>query len=230
MSIAFGGDRCFASRMGRDTASKEGERRGGSVPPVAGGGGTWGSRRARVRFFAGKSTAARGVGVSGARRDRGEARPCARTWALLGRRGRGRRGGRSGRCLRGTRARRASSVSRSRAVSGGSRGRGKEDVARGVLTVGRGVGGTRTTGEGVDGSGLAGANEGPATKGGARGGSAMRSARRPRVSTARRGSGRDVRALEAHPMPTSPRASPAPRGASRRAFSSSPRAPPRASA
>ena len=38
MSIAFGGDRCFASRMGRDTASKEGERRGGSVPPVGGGG------------------------------------------------------------------------------------------------------------------------------------------------------------------------------------------------
>ena len=75
----------------------------------------------------------REVGVSGARRDRGEARPCARTWALLGRRGRGRRGGRSGRCLRGTRARRASSVSRSRAVSGGSRGRGKEDVARGVF-------------------------------------------------------------------------------------------------
>lgn len=39
MSIAFGGDKCFASRMGRDTASKEGERRGGSVPPVGGGGG-----------------------------------------------------------------------------------------------------------------------------------------------------------------------------------------------
>ena len=201
-----------------------------SAPGRRGGG--WGSRRARVRFFAGKwkihrrarggcfggpPRPGRGASVRaylGAARASGARAPGRTIWPVPA----------------GDAARRASSVSRSRAVSGGSRGRGKEDVARGVLTVGRGVGGTRTTGEGVDGSGLAGANEGPATKGGARGGSAMRSARRPRVSTARRGSGRDVRALEAHPMPTSPRASPAPRGASRRAFSSSPRAPPRASA
>ena len=121
--------------------------------PRSGGGGTWGSRRAAFVSSRenGKSTAARGVGVS-TRPPRPGRGASVRAYLGAARaRGRGRRGGRSGRCLRGTRARRASSVAFARGIGRFAGGGRKMSRVR-VLTVGRGVGGTRTTGEGVDGS------------------------------------------------------------------------------